>query len=127
MVIIIITILSIWLYIIITKKNVLNKDIFMLISQEYMKNKRVIHPCNSATHRELDFSSCEIIPILDCNYTFPIDLIPNGISFVAKSIRKVYLQSKFVSNLQDLKPSSLCVVRLLYVKSKTGKKKVFHE
>ena len=32
---------------------------------------------------------------LDCNFTLSNDLAPNGIPFVAKSIRKVKLQSKF--------------------------------
>ena len=31
----------------------------------------------------LEFSQSE--PYLDCNYTFPIDLAPNGIAFGAKS------------------------------------------
>jgi len=41
-------------------------------------------------------------PNLDCNYTFPIDLEPNGISFHAKSIGKGELQSKFGLNETDL-------------------------
>ena len=36
--------------------------------------------------REIDSESCYIKPNLDCDYTFLIDLAPNGISFGAKSI-----------------------------------------
>ena len=36
-----------------------------------------------------------INPNLDCTYTFPIDLVPNGINFRDESIGKVYLQFKF--------------------------------
>ena len=32
---------------------------------------------------------------LNCNYTFPIDLAPNGIASGAKSIGKLYLQCTF--------------------------------
>ena len=32
---------------------------------------------------------------LNCNYTFPIDLAPNGIASSAKSIGKLYLQCTF--------------------------------
>ena len=39
--------------------------------------------------------------IFDCNYTLPIDMAPHGIPFVAKSIRKVYLQSEFGLIQQD--------------------------
>ena len=45
-------------------------------------------------YRKLDFESCYIKPNLDCNYTFPMDLKPNGIPFGAKSNGKVILQSK---------------------------------
>ena len=41
------------------------------------------------------FHSWLIKPNLDCDYTFPIDLTPNIISFGAKSVGKVKLQSKF--------------------------------
>ena len=42
-----------------------------------------------------------IKPNLDCNYPFSIDLAPNSISFCAKSIGNVYLQSKFGLDRQD--------------------------
>ena len=42
----------------------------------------------SLAHREINSESCEIKPNLDCNYTFPIDLVPNGISFSTRSIGK---------------------------------------
>ena len=42
-----------------------------------------------------------------CNYAFPIDLVPNGIPFVAKSVRKLKLLSKFGLDQQDLEKSSL--------------------
>jgi len=41
-------------------------------------------------------------PNSDCNYTFSIDLEPNGIPFHAKSIGKGELQSKFGLNQPDL-------------------------
>ena len=40
------------------------------------------------THREIDPETGEFKPKQDCNYTFPIDLAPNGSSFGAKSIGK---------------------------------------
>ena len=33
--------------------------------------------------------TCKSKPDLDCNYTFPIDLVPNGTPFGDKSIGKV--------------------------------------
>jgi len=44
---------------------------------------------NISTHREFNFVSCNIKPNLDGNYTFPIDLAPNGFPFGAKSIDKM--------------------------------------
>ena len=41
----------------------------------------------------------------DCNYTFMIGLVPNGIPFGAKLIRKVQLQYKF--GLIDFTPKGI--------------------
>ena len=46
---------------------------------------------------------------LDCNYTFPIDLAPNGIPLCDKSIGKVQLQSKFGLDQQDSE-KNICVL-----------------
>ena len=40
-------------------------------------------------HREIFSESCLCNPNFDCNYTFSIDLAPNGITFGVKSIGKV--------------------------------------
>ena len=40
-------------------------------------------------HREIFLESNSMEPNLDCNYTFPIDLAPNGLPVGAKSIEKV--------------------------------------
>ena len=44
---------------------------------------------------------------LDCNYTFPIDLAPNGIPFGVKSIGVVLLQS--CSGLDRQDRENICV------------------
>ena len=47
---------------------------------------------------------------LDCNYTFPIDLVPNRITFGAKSIGKMLLQTKFFYDLTRFEMEfSVCV------------------
>ena len=45
--------------------------------------------------REIFSEYYQIKPNFDCNYTFRIDLTPNGFPFGAKSIGTVYLKSKF--------------------------------
>ena len=53
-------------------------------------------------HAENSLSgSCKIEQNLDCYTTFPINFAPKEISFGAKTIGKVKLQSKFGSILQD--------------------------
>ena len=47
------------------------------------------------THGDIS-ESCKSNPNLDCNYDFPIDLAPIGITIGAESIGKWKLQSKFV-------------------------------
>ena len=47
------------------------------------------------THKEIFSEPGQITPDLYCNYTFPIDLSPNGILFGAISIRKRVITNKF--------------------------------
>ena len=67
-------------------------------------------------------------PNLDCNYRFPTDLAPNRILFGARSVGKVYLQSKFGLILPSSENISLCMIlltisyRLQIDVSKKGKK-----
>ena len=42
----------------------------------------------NSTHKELDLEFCSIKPNLYYNYTFPIDLAPNGIPFGAKPLNQ---------------------------------------
>ena len=55
----------------------------------------------SLTHREIFSESCYSKPNLYCNYNFPIDLTPIGISIGTKYIGKEYLQSKFSLNYRN--------------------------
>jgi len=51
----------------------------------FVEKRKVLH----VAHGEIDSESCWIKPILDFNYTFPIDVVPNGVLFGAKSIGEV--------------------------------------
>ena len=53
---------------------------------------------------------------MDCNYTFPIDLAPNGIAFGALNLSgKVQLQSKFCLNHQDSEKSSVLLAEISFL------------
>ena len=55
---------------------------------------RIFLPVTShGAHREVFSVPCQSKLNFDCNYTFLIDLAPNGILYSFKSIEKVYLQS----------------------------------
>ena len=57
--------------------------------------EKCIFVLGPTAHSKIFSESCYIKPNLDCNYHFQIDLAPSGTPFGAKSIGKVYLQSKF--------------------------------
>ena len=62
-----------------------------------------------ATTEKYFSESCYSKPNLDCNYTFPNDLTPNGILFGAKSIGNVYIESKFSLIEQHSEYIFMCV------------------
>ena len=67
-----------------------------MVGQNFIHSRYTNHKMLSYEHREIDPEFCRFKPNLDWNYTFLIDLTPNGISFSAEWSGKEYLRFKFV-------------------------------
>ena len=62
--------------------------VFQFVNWKTLWNSKQLSIKLSSTLREIFSQFGEIKPTLDCNYTFAIDLAPNGISFGPKTIGK---------------------------------------
>ena len=63
-------------------------------------------------HKKIFWESCKSIPNLYCNYSFPIDLAPDGFPFGAKSIEKCNYDPNLV--LIKLIPKIFVILLLYY-------------
>ena len=78
---------------------------------------------SSCTHIELDFESFQIKSNLDCYYTFPMDIVSNGIPVGAKYTEEGNnnnIQHNLLYHNQNLPFQSKVMMKKLLTKTKIG-------